>query len=231
MGPGNFVYRFYEFAPRTGERLPFPCQVLTISGEEAYLVILAEQGAVGLALFLGYLALSWVDLRRRFPDDERSDQLQAALAAGFVVACVGALFLVEQYYPPLWYLPAIGASLTSRSTRTETEGDGDAASGHPAPEALVPGGRRWPRLSGCVPAGPCLPDPPSLSSVGTGSMSKVDGLLSRPQGRKSTGVPWQRMRILIDRFTSQGLCCTRAGTSPRRHLLLPDIEAMCSPGG
>ena len=142
VGPGNFVYRFYEFAPGAGESLPFPSQVLTISGEEAYLVILAEQGAVGLALFLGYLALSWADLRRRFPEDERSDQLQAALAAGFIVACVGALFLAEQYYPPLWYLPAIGASLASRRPRTKTEGEGDVASGHPGPEALAPGGRR-----------------------------------------------------------------------------------------
>ena len=108
VGPGNFVYRFFQFAPAAGESLPYPSHVLTISGEEAYLVILAEQGAVGLALFLGYLALSWADLRRRFPDDQRSDQLQAALAAGFIVACVGALFLTEQYYPPLWFLPAIG---------------------------------------------------------------------------------------------------------------------------
>src|SRR6266496_37995 len=110
VGPGNFVYRFYQFAPATRESLPFPSNVLTISGEEPYLVILAEQGAVGLALFLGYLVLSWIDLRRRFPDDERRDQLQAALATGFIVACIGALFLAEQYYPPLWYLPALAAS-------------------------------------------------------------------------------------------------------------------------
>ncbi len=113
VGPGNFVYRFYEFAPSANESLPFPSNVLTISGEEAYLVILAEQGAVGLALFLGYLAISWTDLRRRFPNDPRTDSLQGALAAGFVVACIGALFLAEQYYPPLWFLPAIGASLAS----------------------------------------------------------------------------------------------------------------------
>ncbi|HEV2370691.1 MAG TPA: O-antigen ligase family protein [Streptosporangiaceae bacterium] len=111
VGPGNFVYRFYQFAPAVGESLPYPSNVLTISGEDAYLVILAEQGVVGLTLFLGYLALSWAGLRRRFPGDERSDQLQTALAAGFVVACVGALFLAEQYYPPLWFLPALGAAL------------------------------------------------------------------------------------------------------------------------
>lgn len=111
VGPGNFVHRFYQFAPEAKVSLPYPSNVLTISGEEAYLVILAEQGAVGLALFLGYLAVSWADLRRRFPGDQRRDQLQAATAFGFIVACIGALFLAEQYYPPLWFLPALGASL------------------------------------------------------------------------------------------------------------------------
>ncbi len=115
--------------------------MLRISGEEAYLVILAEQGAVGLALFLGYLALSWADLRRRFPGDKRGDQLQSALAAGFVVACVGALFLTEQYYPPLWFLGAVGASLAGGRPRAEAEGDGPVASRHPGTEALLAGGR------------------------------------------------------------------------------------------
>jgi hypothetical protein len=113
VGPGNFVHRFYEFAPAVNETLPFPSNVLTISGEEAYLVILTEQGVPGLLLFLGYLALSWADLRRRFPADQRTDQLQGATAAGFLVACVGALFLAEQYYPPLWFLPALGASMAA----------------------------------------------------------------------------------------------------------------------
>jgi O-antigen ligase len=142
VGPGNFVYRFYQFAPAVGEGLRYPSNVLTISGEEAYLVILAEQGAVGLALFLCYLALSWADLRRRFPDDQRSDQLQAALAAGFIVACVGALFLAEQYYPPLWYLAAIGASLASRKPHGGAEDDRGMASGHLGTPALAPEGRR-----------------------------------------------------------------------------------------
>jgi O-antigen ligase len=142
VGPGNFVYRFYQYAPAAGESPPFPFDVLGISGEEAYLVILAEQGAVGLALFLGYLAWSWADLRRRFPDDKRSDHLQAALAAGFIVACVGALFLTEQYYPPLWFLAAVGASLARGRPRGEAEGEGLVASGRLGTEALVAGGRR-----------------------------------------------------------------------------------------
>ena len=142
VGPGNFAYRFFQFAPAAGESLPYPSNVLTISGEEAYLIILAEQGVVGLALFLGYLIFSWVDLRRRFPDDKRSGQLQAALAAGFIVACVGALFLAEQYYPPLWFLPAVGASLARFRPRAEAEGNAGVAPGDLRTEALVSGGRR-----------------------------------------------------------------------------------------
>jgi O-antigen/teichoic acid export membrane protein len=141
VGPGNFVYRFYQYAPGANETLPFPSNVLTVSGEEAYLVILAEQGAPGLLLFLGYLALSWADLRRRCPGDERADHLQSALAGGFIVACVGALFLAEQYYPPLWFLPAIGASLAAgRRLRAQAPAAGDGAGAGPPAAPVTTGG-------------------------------------------------------------------------------------------
>ena len=142
VGPGNFVYRFYQFAPGVQESVPYPFNILTISGEEAYLVILAEQGTPGLALFLAYLALSWVDLRRRFPDDERRDQLQAALATGFIVACIGALFLTEQYYPPLWYLPALAAGLAASGSGTKTADPVDSRSGDGAARILASGAGR-----------------------------------------------------------------------------------------
>jgi O-antigen ligase len=142
VGPGNFVYRFFQFAPGTQESLPYPSNVLTISGEEAYLIILAEQGTPGLALFLTYLALSWVDLRRRFPDDARREDLQAALAAGFIVACFGALFLAEQYYPPLWYLPALAAGLAASGSGTKTADPADSRSGYGAARILTSGAGR-----------------------------------------------------------------------------------------
>ena len=141
VGPGNFVYRFYQFAPGVQESVPYPSNILTISGEEAYLVILAEQGAPGLALFLAYLALSWADLRRRFPD-ERRDQLQAALAAGFIVACIGALFLTEQYYPPLWYLPALAAGLAVSQTAAKTADPADRRPVYGPATVLADGARR-----------------------------------------------------------------------------------------
>ena len=40
-------------------------------------------------------------------------RLTGRRAAGFLAACVGALFVTEQYYPPLWFLPAIAASLAT----------------------------------------------------------------------------------------------------------------------
>ena len=86
--------------------------------------------------------MAWGDLRRRFPNDQRKDQLQGALAAGFVVACVGALFLREQYYPPLWFLPAVGASLASRKARAEAGGEVDLGPDRAAAETLAPGGDR-----------------------------------------------------------------------------------------
>jgi O-antigen ligase len=142
VGPGNFVYRFYQFAPGTQESLPYPSNVLTISGEEAYLIILAEQGTPGLVLFLTYLVLSWADLRRRFPDDARRGDLQAALAAGFIVACIGALFLAEQYYPPLWYLPALAAGLAASGSGTKTTDPAGSRSGNEAARILASGAGR-----------------------------------------------------------------------------------------
>ena len=105
VGPGNFEARFDEFA------LPPDSREGALAAHNAYLSVLAELGAPGLALFLAYLALAWSRLRRRFPGDPDADALQSALAGGFVVAMVGAMFLTEQFYAPLWLLPAIGATL------------------------------------------------------------------------------------------------------------------------
>ena len=68
-------------------------------------------------LFLAYLAASWGLLRRRIPDDPATNAFRSSLAAGFVIALVGSMFLTEQYYAPLWLLPALGATLTSSRDR------------------------------------------------------------------------------------------------------------------
>jgi hypothetical protein len=72
-------------------------------------------------LFVGYLAVSWETLRRRIGDDPAARAFRSSLAAGFVVALVGSMFLTEQYYAPLWLLPALGATLVAtRDGRSRT---------------------------------------------------------------------------------------------------------------
>src|SRR6266540_3766076 len=108
VGPGNFEVRFDEFA------LPPNPEAGALAAHNAYLSVLAELGGPGIGLFLAYLAMAWSGLRRRFPGDSDADALQSALAGGFVVAMVGALFLTEQFYAPLWLLPALSATLVGR---------------------------------------------------------------------------------------------------------------------
>jgi O-antigen ligase len=108
VGPGNFELRFDEFSPPAGTGLG------ALATHNAYLSVLAELGLPGLVLFLAYLVLAWSMLRRRNRGDPDADALQSALAGGFIVAIVGALFLTEQFYAPIWLLPAIGATLVPR---------------------------------------------------------------------------------------------------------------------
>jgi putative inorganic carbon (HCO3(-)) transporter len=107
VGPGNYERRFQEFAAT-----PSP-DLATFTTHNAYLNVLAELGLPGFFLFVGFLAMSWASLRRRFPSRPQADSLQGALAAGFLVAAVGSMFLTEQFYPPLWFLSALGVSLAA----------------------------------------------------------------------------------------------------------------------
>jgi O-antigen ligase len=105
VGPGNYETRFAEFGSRyLGDEV----QPAT---HNAYLNVLAELGLPGLGLFLVFLGLSWRTLRRRPADDGSTAVLRAALAASFVVALVGSMFLNEQFYAPLWFASALGAGL------------------------------------------------------------------------------------------------------------------------
>lgn len=114
IGPGNYVERYAE--------REYPLGGAVKTTHNAYLDVLAELGIPGLLGLLGFLGVSWSQLRRRSPWDLEADRLRRALAAGFVVAVVGALFMTEQYYPPIWFLAALGASLagSEREVRVET---------------------------------------------------------------------------------------------------------------
>jgi putative inorganic carbon (hco3(-)) transporter len=116
VGPGNYESRFGEFRTHVGDEVP--------TTHNAYLHVLAELGLAGLALFVGYLAVSWAWLRRRVRDDPELDQFLGALAAGFVIKLVGAVFMTQQFYPPMWFFPAVAVALLVSEGR---------APGRPAP--------------------------------------------------------------------------------------------------
>lgn len=102
VGPGNYEVRFPEHQLPSDEGPP--------ATHNAYLNVLAELGLPGAVFFVLFLAMGWRTLRRRVADPRR-DRMMMSLAAGFVVAMVGALFLTEQFYPPLWFLSAVGVGL------------------------------------------------------------------------------------------------------------------------
>jgi len=105
VGPGNYVSRFEEFGSTPSS------DQSTFTTHNAYLNVLAELGGPGFLLFCGFLVSSWRRLRQRPEGDPDTDQLLTALAAGYVVALVGSMFLTEQYYPPLWFFAALGVSM------------------------------------------------------------------------------------------------------------------------
>jgi O-antigen ligase len=113
VGPGNFQTNFGSVG--TVYNLTKGYQTT----HDAYLNILAELGFPGLGLFLAFLGFSWRDLRA--PPGEGEDAgLRAAVAMGFVAAMVGSLFLTEQYYAPIWLLPAlVAAPLGYRARRSK----------------------------------------------------------------------------------------------------------------
>jgi O-antigen ligase len=104
VGPGNYQVRYSEFEYPLGDAVK--------TTHNAYLDILAELGAPGLVFFLSFIGFSWARLRSCLGTNDE-DRLMGALGAGFVVALVGAMFMTEQFYPPLWFLAALAVGWSS----------------------------------------------------------------------------------------------------------------------
>jgi putative inorganic carbon (HCO3(-)) transporter len=92
-----------------------------------YLEIFAENGLPGLALFVAYLVVAWLLLRksRRMAasvGDERVGWLVTALQSSLVIAIVAGTFLSEELTSPYWLLGALAAVLAqSFETAPATE--------------------------------------------------------------------------------------------------------------
>jgi putative inorganic carbon (hco3(-)) transporter len=105
VGPGNYTVRFPDYAS------PFTAQEVQTT-HNAYLNVLAELGICGGLVFLGYLVSCWRTITTRRSVEDPG--LMTAAVAGFLIALVGACFLTEQFYAPLWFWPALATGLLLR---------------------------------------------------------------------------------------------------------------------
>jgi putative inorganic carbon (HCO3(-)) transporter len=81
-----------------------------------YLEIFAENGLPGLALFVAYLAVTWMLLRRSRRmavalGDERVGWLVTALQSSLLIAIVAGTFLSEELTAPYWLLGGLAVVL------------------------------------------------------------------------------------------------------------------------
>lgn len=110
VGPGRFG------AESTRYVLNDPIVLHNPVVHNTYLEILAENGALALALFLGLLISSWRQLARAAATasrigDTATRQLAVTLQASFVVAVVSCTFVSEELAIPLWLIAGLAGSL------------------------------------------------------------------------------------------------------------------------
>jgi O-antigen ligase len=112
VGTGLYPHRAAEFVH--GE----PYRIVEPVAHNAYLEVLAENGVIGLILFVVFIGGSWVVVTRarraaRRVDDVDGAQMALAIQAGTIVAVVGAMFLSVQIAAPIWLTAAMGLVLAA----------------------------------------------------------------------------------------------------------------------
>ncbi len=95
--------------------------------ESSYFEMLGEQGWLGLGLFLGLIAWTFLGLRRlarrtrEIPHLAWCADMSNALRAGMVVFLAGGAFVDILFQPELWYFIAISVSLSEYVRRVEQQ--------------------------------------------------------------------------------------------------------------
>jgi putative inorganic carbon (HCO3(-)) transporter len=112
VGTGLYPHRAAEFV------YDEPWRIVEPVAHNAYLEVLAEDGVIGLTLFVAFIGGSWVILARarraaRRADDADGAWLALAVQASAIVAVVSAAFLSVQVAPPIWLTAAMGLALAS----------------------------------------------------------------------------------------------------------------------
>lgn len=112
VGPGRFGVESGAYIRNNPLVLPDP------STHEAYLEILAENGAPALLAFLAFLATAWRILSQayramRVQGDADGARLVTALQGALVVSLVCNLFLSQQLATPFWLIGGLAAAVAS----------------------------------------------------------------------------------------------------------------------
>jgi O-antigen ligase len=116
VGTGLYPHRAAEFV--RGE----PWGIVEPVAHNAYLEVLAEDGAVGLTLFVVFIAGSWIILVRarraaRDADDTDAAWLALAVQGSAIVAVVSAASLSVQIAAPIWLTAAMAVPLAASVDR------------------------------------------------------------------------------------------------------------------
>jgi len=105
VGPGNFQFVYPEITDR-----PPGTRSLGVV-HNTYLDMGAELGVLAMALFLAYLAIAFSRATDAHRNGKGLPGYAAAVRTSLVVAIVGAIFLSEQYFIPLWLLGGLATML------------------------------------------------------------------------------------------------------------------------
>ncbi len=114
VGPGNFAASFYE---ATGRPLGTPGLSAV---HNAYLETVAELGLIALVLFVVFIAASFMRSSASNRLGLGPPGLASAVRAALVVATVSAIFLSEQYFPPIWLLGGLATAIWAERRLTSS---------------------------------------------------------------------------------------------------------------
>jgi putative inorganic carbon (hco3(-)) transporter len=139
VGTGLYPVKAMPILRESDSSLP-TIEVPQTVAHNTYLEILAENGVPGLALFLAYLVMVWLLLRRAerlaaAARDERLRWLVTALQSSFVIAVVAAIFLSEELTSPFWLLGAVTVVLARTLAPAPAVAEEPVATTDPCPPA------------------------------------------------------------------------------------------------
>lgn len=100
VGPGNYYYKCREYEPVYAGR-----------AHSMYLEIMAEEGVIGIFLFLAILVSAWKLFRRLAKREEPFRSYASGLYVGFTGFLIASIFLHAQQEKAFWFILFLGVAL------------------------------------------------------------------------------------------------------------------------